>query len=84
MGVPGDRVSGRASPPKYKAKRVRFEGGGVARLLAAVRWRRPWNRLMNGLYEYWYYRGVAAEVGDGRAVDAFLREIRARASAAST
>lgn len=45
---------------------------GVAALLAALRWRRPWNGLIDGLYEYWYYRGVADRLGSQAAAIAWV------------
>jgi len=45
-------------------------------VLASLRWRRRWNRLVDGLHEYWYFRGVADEVGGGAAVASYLAELR--------
>jgi hypothetical protein len=54
------------------ARGLLFAGVG----LVGLRLRRPWNRLVDGLYEYWYFRGVADTVGKGRAVAQFLEELR--------
>jgi glycosyltransferase involved in cell wall biosynthesis len=53
----------------------------VAWMLAAMRRRRYWNRLVDGLHQYWYFRGVADQVGDGPAVVAFLDALRVRTRA---
>ncbi len=45
-------------------------------VLASFRWRRRWNRLVDGLHEYWYFRGVADEVGGRAAVASYLAELR--------
>jgi GT2 family glycosyltransferase len=50
----------------------------VAWTLAAMRRRRHWNRLVDGLHQYWYFRGVADQVGDGCAVVALLDALRVR------
>ena len=55
----------------------------VAWMLAAMRRRRYWNRLVDGLHQYWYFRGVADRVGDGPAVVAFLDELRVRRPASA-
>jgi GT2 family glycosyltransferase len=49
---------------------------GVGTVLAWLRWRRPWNRLADCLYQYWYYRGVADVVGDSAAVARYLEVVR--------
>jgi GT2 family glycosyltransferase len=53
----------------------------VAWMLAAARRRRRWNRLVDGLHQYWYFRGVADQVGHGPAVVAFLDALRVRRQA---
>jgi hypothetical protein len=50
----------------------------VVWMLAVLRWRRPWNRLVDGLHQYWYFRGVADVVGDGPAVAALVDGLRVR------
>jgi len=50
----------------------------VAWTLATMGWRGGWNRLVDGLHQYWYFRGVADQVGNGRAVVALLDELRLR------
>jgi glycosyltransferase involved in cell wall biosynthesis len=52
-------------------------GGGV---LARLRLRRQWNRLMDCLDQYWYFRGVADGIGNRAAVAACFADLR-RASA---
>lgn len=51
---------------------------GCARLLEAARAAAAWNRLMDGLYEYWYFRGVQSQIGSRAAVRRFLEEGRSR------
>jgi len=46
----------------------------TSRPLATWRWRRSWNRIMDCLYEYWYYRGVADAVGSEATMFAYLAE----------
>jgi len=48
----------------------------VGHVLACVRWDRGWNRLMDGLHQYWYFRGAGIEIGDRRAIAAQLSAIR--------
>jgi len=40
-------------------------------LLERLQLYRSWRRLLDGLYGYWYWRGVAAEVGNRQALDDF-------------
>jgi glycosyltransferase involved in cell wall biosynthesis len=49
---------------------------GAGALLAALRWSRPWNRLVDGLYEYWYWRGAGDALGDRAAVSVELASLR--------
>lgn len=49
---------------------------GVVALLEAGRFERPWNRMVDALYDYWYYRGVGLEIGDRAAVRRFLAALR--------
>jgi len=44
--------------------------------LGALRMRRPWNRLVDCTYEYWYFRGVADELGNSAAVAAYIEGLR--------
>ena len=44
--------------------------------LAGLRRRRSWNRLIDCLYEYWYFRGVADCLGDRAATAASLTRLR--------
>jgi GT2 family glycosyltransferase len=46
----------------------------MLRLLAWVHLRRRWRRLLDRLMMYWYWRGIATELGTERAVAAFLEE----------
>jgi GT2 family glycosyltransferase len=45
-------------------------------VLASLRRRRRWNRLVDCLHQYWYFRGVADEVGGGDALAAYLVALR--------
>jgi glycosyltransferase involved in cell wall biosynthesis len=59
--------------PGDAAARALCVAGSV---LASLRWRRRWNRLVDDLHEYWYFRGVADEVGGGVAVASYLAALR--------
>lgn len=48
----------------------------AATVLASLRWRRRWNRLVDGLHQYWYFRGVGDEVGGRAALASYLAELR--------
>jgi glycosyltransferase involved in cell wall biosynthesis len=39
-----------------------------------LRMRDPWRRLLDNMLDYWYWRGVAQEIGSERALADFLRE----------
>ena len=52
--------------------------GVAGAALARLRWRRPWNGLMDGLYQYWYFRGVADVLGNRREVVAALSRLKAQ------
>jgi glycosyltransferase involved in cell wall biosynthesis len=45
---------------------------------------RQWNRLIDCLYQYWYFRGVADTLGGYRVVVASLLQLRASQNAANT
>jgi GT2 family glycosyltransferase len=44
----------------------------AGRPLAWLRCKRVWNRLIDCLREYWYFRGAGGEIGDRSAVAAYL------------
>jgi GT2 family glycosyltransferase len=51
----------------------------VLDLLQRARLRGRWRRLHNQLRDYWYWRGVAEELGSRRALSAFLQDASSRA-----
>jgi glycosyltransferase involved in cell wall biosynthesis len=48
-------------------------------LLECMRLRGRWRRLVNELLDYWYWRGVAGELGTRRALASFLQRSSVRA-----
>jgi GT2 family glycosyltransferase len=44
--------------------------------LAGLRWGRSWNRLVDGLRDYWYFRGVGDQVGNSTALARYLEGLR--------
>ena len=54
---------------------------GVCIVLAGLRARHAWNRLVDGLSQYWYYRGVSDRLGDATAAAAFVHAVRQRRAA---
>ncbi|MDX2171358.1 MAG: glycosyltransferase family 2 protein [Deltaproteobacteria bacterium] len=52
---------------------------GAAAVLARMRQRRAWNRLVDRLYQYWYFRGAADRLGTRRAAAEFVESVRQRA-----
>lgn len=56
----------------------------VSNLLLWLRLPRQWNRLIDCLYQYWYFRGVADTLGSYRAVVAYLLRLKASQNAANT
>ncbi|MEO8604993.1 MAG: glycosyltransferase family 2 protein [bacterium] len=57
---------------------------GVCVRLEWLRLRRIRNRLVDRLYQHWYYRVVAGRVGDGAARVAFVASVRQRIGASVT
>ncbi len=51
---------------------------GVCACLAVLRMPDPWNRLVDSLYQYWYYRGVADRLGSRAAAAALVDLVRRR------
>jgi hypothetical protein len=49
-------------------------------VLEWLRLRHAWNRLMDCLYQYWYFRGVRDALGSYRAIVTYLTKLKAAAS----
>ncbi len=47
---------------------------GVLGILGWMRLRGRWHRLLNNMLDYWYWRGVTAEIGSRHALADFLRD----------
>jgi glycosyltransferase involved in cell wall biosynthesis len=50
---------------------------GGAGLLGLIRWHGPWDRLIDSLREYWYFRGVADRIGNREALSRYLADLGA-------
>jgi len=48
----------------------------VCGVLARARMRRRWNRLMDHLWQYWYFRGVTDALGNSRAIAAYFAQLQ--------
>jgi len=77
LELPGSRLSRTLRACAFERPRV---GDGLAatlrstlNLLERMRLRGRWRRLCNTLRDYWYWRGVADELGSRRALAGFLQ-----------